>query len=438
MAANETTAMTATRRRAVGTMWICLLACFWLAGVSARAQEKPPEKPPEAVQAKPPEKAPDNVPAKAPEKLANSDCLDCHLDPNTTRVVNGKTESLVFPKDAFGKSVHAALSCVDCHSGVKELVHSSPLPPPTCAGCHDKEAKEYATSIHGVSHMMGASGAAQCWDCHGSHDILPVTDRTSPVFKLNLPFTCAKCHSNAGLAKEYGINHPEAAAQYMESIHGRALLKMGLIVAPSCDDCHGVHDIKRAVDRDSLINHANVAKTCGKCHLGVEETYDKSVHGQLLAKGDPRGPVCTDCHSAHEIVNPEGNNFKALSDERCGKCHADRLEGYRDTYHGKAVALGKPNVAPQVAACYDCHGYHDILPPSDPRSHLSKANILATCQQCHPGATSKFTEYEPHANPLDGKNYPLLHAVFMLMTGLLIGVFAFFGLHTLGWLVRAS
>ena len=192
----------------------------------------------------------------------------------------------------------------------------------------------------------------------------------------------------------------------MESIHGRALLKMGLIVAPSCDDCHGVHDIKRAVDRDSPINHANVAKTCGKCHLGVEETYDQSIHGQLLAKGDPRGPVCTDCHTAHEIVNPEGTNFKALSDERCGKCHADRLEDYRDTYHGKAVALGRPNVAPQVAACYDCHGYHDIQPPSDPRSHLSKANILATCQQCHPGATIGFTEYSPHANPLDGKNYP--------------------------------
>jgi hypothetical protein len=90
-----------------------------------------------------------------------------------------------------------------------------------------------------------------------------------------------------------------------------------------------------------------------------------------------------------------------------------------------------------VAACYDCHGYHDVQPPSDPRSHLSRTNILATCQQCHPGATVKFTEYQPHANPLDGKNYPLLHAVFLGMTGLLIGTFAFFGLHTLGWLVRA-
>ena len=374
----------------------------------------------------------------AVEKLSNSDCLDCHLDSRNTRTVNGvKVPLAIFPTNSFFKSVHSTLDCTDCHTGVKELVHDANLPPPDCSGCHDKEAKDYATSIHGMSHAMGASGAAQCWDCHGSHGILPAKDPASPVFKMNLPFTCAKCHSNTNLTKEYQIEIPLAASQYMDSIHGNALLKMGLIVAPSCDDCHGVHTIKRAVDRESPINHANIATTCGKCHLGIEQTYDKSVHGQLLAKGDQRGPVCTDCHSAHEITNPEGNNFKAISDERCGKCHADRLAGYRDTYHGKAMLLGKPNVAPAVAACYDCHGYHNILPPFNPLSQLSTNNILVTCQKCHPGATAKFTQYQPHANPLDAKNYPLLHMVFLAMTGLLIGTFSFFGLHTLAWLVRA-
>ena len=375
--------------------------------------------------------------AGAAEKFANSDCLDCHLDPATTRKVDGKTVSLLFPTNSFQNSVHAKLECVDCHNGIKDLVHESHLPPPNCVSCHEKEAKAYATSIHGMSHAMGPSGAANCWDCHGSHGILPVNDPASPVFKLNLPRTCAKCHSNPGLTKEYQMRFPEAAAQYMDSIHGQALLKMGLIVAPSCNDCHGVHDIKRGVDRDSPINHANVASTCGKCHVGVETIYLQSVHGQLLAKGDKDGPVCTDCHSAHQIENPEGSNFKALSDQRCGRCHADRLAHYRETYHGKAMALGKPNAAPAVAACYDCHGYHDVLPPSNPASHLSQANILDTCRKCHPNATKGFTEYKPHANPMDRKNYPLLHAVFVAMTGLLIGVFAFFGLHTLIWLFRA-
>ncbi|TAL05555.1 MAG: hypothetical protein EPO07_03365, partial [Verrucomicrobia bacterium] len=278
---------------------------------------------------------------------------------------------------------------------------------------------------------------ANCWDCHGSHEIGSVKHAESPVFKLNLPQTCAKCHSNPRLTKEYQMKFPEAASQYNESIHGRALLKMGLIVAPSCNDCHGVHDIKRGVDRDAPINHVNVAKTCGKCHVGIEKVYDASVHGQLLAKGDKNGPVCTDCHSAHEVETPKNGHFKMASDARCGRCHEDRLEHYRDTYHGKAMALGKPTVASAVAACYDCHGHHDVLPPSNPASHLSKSNILATCQQCHPTATARFTDYRPHANPLDAKNYPMLHVVFLGMTGLLVGVFSFFGLHTIVWLVRA-
>ena len=375
----------------------------------------------------------------------NEDCLECHTDPTTSRTVQGKTVPMrVFRTNQFQVSVHGKLACVDCHVGIKDLVHESKLPPPNCINCHEarpdheKAAREYATSIHGVSHTLGASGAASCWDCHGSHEMAPAKHLKSPVFKLNLPSTCAVCHSNEGLTKEYQMKYPEAAAQYMDSIHGRALLKMGLIVAPSCNDCHGVHDIKRAVDRDAPINPANVAKTCGKCHVKIEETYNQSKHGQLLLKGDKRGPICTDCHTAHEVETPQNGHFKMASDKRCGKCHADRLTHYRDTYHGKAMALGKPNVASDVAACYDCHGHHDVLPATNPKSRLSKENILSTCRQCHPDATVGFTGYKPHANPLDRENYPVLHAVFVFMTALLVGTFGFFGVHTLAWLGRAG
>ncbi|HEY5234045.1 MAG TPA: hypothetical protein VIK35_10985 [Verrucomicrobiae bacterium] len=50
---------------------------------------------------------------------------------NTTRTVNGKAESLVFPTNAFVHSVHASLNCVDSHTDVKDLVHD-PLGPPDC------------------------------------------------------------------------------------------------------------------------------------------------------------------------------------------------------------------------------------------------------------------------------------------------------------------
>ncbi|HEX5398499.1 MAG TPA: cytochrome c3 family protein [Verrucomicrobiae bacterium] len=359
----------------------------------------------------------------ASPKIANSDCLACHSD---------------FPTGQFDHSIHSVLDCVDCHAGIKEIPHADHLPPPDCSSCHPDETKAYNSSIHGVSRQLGSSAAAECWDCHGSHGILPADDPASPVYKMNLPFTCGKCHNNPGLTKEYRIQYPNATKQFVDSIHGQALLKMGLIVAPSCSDCHGVHDIKPAMYPASPVNHANVAKTCGKCHVGIEKIYDQSIHGQLLAKGDPRGPVCTDCHTAHQIVDPAAvNSFKEAMDERCGSCHPTYYEHYKETYHGKAMVLGQPNKAPEVAACFDCHGNHNILPPSDPRSTLSRTNILATCQQCHPNATAGFAQYDPHANPMNGKSYPLLHAVFLGMSGLLIGTFAFFGLHTLGWLVRA-
>ncbi len=383
-----------------------------------------------------------SLPARAASgKPAPENCFDCHGDKDFSKDgPNGSHVSLFVDGDRFGKAVHASLKCTDCHAGLDDSHQDGSHPPAkvNCGNCHTEEAKAYQGSIHGMSKAMGASAAASCVDCHGNHYIVPVAQPDSPVYKMNLPVTCGKCHANKNITDEYKMKYPSVEHQYQESIHGQALLKKGLIVAPSCNDCHGVHDIKRSVDRSSPINHANVAKTCGKCHVTVEAIYNKSIHGQLLAKGDPRGPVCIQCHSAHQIETPVSGHFKANSDLVCGKCHADRLEHYRDTYHGKAMALGKAHNATDVAACYDCHGHHDVLPVSDPNSHLSKANIVGTCRKCHPNASASFAKYEPHADPMDRKHDPVLHYVFLVMTALLIGVFTLFGAHTLLWLFRSA
>ena len=124
----------------------------------------------------------------AVDKLANSDCLDCHTDPSNTRMVNGQKVPLaVFPTNGFARSVHSMLDCMDCHTASRNWSTTPTCRRPTAPAATTRKAKDYATSIHGVSHAMGASGAAQCWDCHGSHDILPVKDPSSPVFKMNLP-----------------------------------------------------------------------------------------------------------------------------------------------------------------------------------------------------------------------------------------------------------
>jgi cytochrome b subunit of formate dehydrogenase len=416
---------------------LLLLAFLTIPSQGQDAQATPPEpaKPVESAVAQ--EKPVINEPAGL---VPNEKCLECHGDKDLTKETpDGKEVSLFVDEKILQSSTHGKLQCAQCHKDLTDKHPDDGKAPLAidCATCHKKEVDVYNTSIHGASRAMGSSGAASCTDCHGKHDMLSARNPHSPTFKLNLSRTCAKCHDNAGISEEYRMRFPDVATQYQDSIHGKAVMKMGLVIAPTCNDCHGIHDIKRSVDRSSPINQANLAKTCGKCHLGIEEKYEKSIHGMLLAKGDSRAPTCNDCHTSHQIETHTNTHFKQASDARCGKCHEESLKHYRDTYHGKAMALGRPNIADDVAACYDCHGDHNILPVSNPESMLSKGNIKATCAKCHPGATEGFTQYAPHANPLDGKKYPALHLTFVLMTALLLGVFAFFGGHTLMWLARS-
>jgi cytochrome b subunit of formate dehydrogenase len=101
--------------------------------------------------------------------------------------------------------------------------------------------------------------------------------------------------------------------------------------------------------------------------------------------------------------------------------------------HGKAYKLGYVG----AAKCSDCHGAHQILAVNDPNSTVGITNIVATCRKCHADATARFTGYLTHATHHDPKRYPALFYTYWAMTGLLVGVFGFFGLHTLMWLPRS-
>jgi hypothetical protein len=206
---------------------------------------------------------------------------------------------------------------------------------------------------------------------------------------------------------------------------------MGLVVAPSCNDCHGVHDIKRSVDKDSHSNHANIAESCGKCHVGIEDTYNESVHGKLLAQGDKRGPVCTDCHSAHDIEKPATAHFKAGSDQSCGKCHQDRLEHYPRNVPRQGDGARPAQRAPRMSRPATTVTGTTTCSRSAIRAHGSRrAGSSRPAPNATPGRTRISRPYQPHANPLDRVNYPILNKVFLFMTALLVGTFAFFGVHT--------
>jgi len=219
----------------------------------------------------------------------------------------------------------------------------------------------------------------------------------------------------------------------MDSIHGFALTKDGLLVAASCSSCHGTHKILSHTNPDSRTYRTNIPAACGSCHGGPEAEYFAGIHGRQLEAGNPRVPVCVDCHMAHQIAEVQNVSWQMKSSATCGNCHQKQLATYLDTFHAQVSALGYA----ETARCWSCHREHDILPASDPKSSVAPGNLVATCGQCHTGATVSFVSYHPHADPHHRKSYPALYFAALFMDLLLLSIFSFFGLHTILWFVRS-
>lgn len=352
-------------------------------------------------------------------------CLICHGTEGT--------EAPYVDPQTFSQSTHGSFGCIICHPDAGQIPHPEKLTradPGACARCHGEITKTYQDSIHGKALAQGMEGVANCSDCHGVHNILSKDNPSSKVFPFNLPATCGKCHSDAILAEKHNIPVPEAYQSYMESIHGMGLSKVGLLFSATCSDCHGSHDIQPVQDPRSMINPQNLPNTCGKCHLKTLGEYKRSIHGGLWEAGSPQAPVCNDCHRTHGVSTTE-EGFKLASVRACGGCHEEEFETYLESYHGQVWRLGYGG----IAKCSDCHDHHLILPASDPESSISPANIVPTCQKCHPKANANFAKFIPHADPRQ-RDHPLIHYTWIFMTILLIGVFGFFGLHTMLWAIR--
>ena len=373
-------------------------------------------------------------------KLTNDDCLACH---NDASLVNGKQVH----GDAFKASIHGSMfSCVDCHTDVKSLPHNSDLKKPTCVTCHADEKKMYDSGVHGKALAAGGtnlykSGGAcctiipTCETCHGNvHEILPSSDSKSRTARVNIPATCGQCHSQAipGMTGKIAV-------AYQESVHGR-LSASGNTRAAICSDCHGTHNILPPGDPASPVFHRNVPKTCAQCHASEALAFDNSIHGKVLEAGNTHAPVCTDCHGVHTITAVNAANSpvspRNQGDLACAQCHnsvkmtdefgipGNSTSTYKDSYHGMAIAMGSK----RVASCSSCHGAHNILPASDPRSSINPNNLARTCGQCHPGANANFAKGKIHLDPaavaqadFGSKVVSWVRRLYILMIVLVIG-----------------
>jgi protein-arginine kinase activator protein McsA len=287
-------------------------------------------------------------------------------------------------------------------------------PNSVCADCHETEQKVKASAHAGVA----------CASCHQSFEEYPHPENAPKP-------ECAQCHQ--AITRDFAL-----------SVHATEL-KNGNEGAPNCAFCHGeAHEIKVAKTPEARQESVNL---CGMCHAEALEAFNKSVHGTDVARGVREAPVCSDCHSSHAIGGRQDLEASSVSPQHladtCGRCHGDlklmqrfglnasQVTTFNESFHGLAVKSGQQ----KVADCASCHGYHGILPSTDPESMIHPKNIAATCGSCHPGAGTRFPITRIHEVDPASEPAPVRWARWFYIW-LIPGTIGFMFLHHLGDFLR--
>ena len=286
------------------------------------------------------------TPISHPKSAGANSCFDCHSK------LGGKNADMAAQ---WQQSVHAerGVTCADCHGGnpaatTKEEAMSAEagyvgVPtkaaiPALCASCHADVAQmrqynlptdqyaQYQESVHGTLLAKGDTNVATCYDCHGGHQVLKANDPASSVYPANVPKTCAGCHADKPLMAPYKIP-TDQYDQYVQSVHGHAVLDEQNFKAPTCATCHGTHGAAPP-------GVGEVANVCGSCHGATQTYFSKSPHAQ----GGEGAPKCVTCHGDHDVSQPSEALYSGSTSQHCGACHTP------DSAPGKAAQSINDNI----------------------------------------------------------------------------------------------
>lgn len=233
----------------------------------------------------------------------------------------------------------------------------------------------------------------------------------SPLYLQAQKNSCIECHQRL----EDKLAAPVQA--FKLDVHQ----KFGL----SCKDCHGgnpsAEDIDLAKDKTfkGVPSRKQAPAFCASCHSNLTymknynprlrvdqlELYQTSRHGQLLKKGDTKVAVCTDCHGEHEILeasHPKSLTFPWKIPETCGRCHSDK--DYMKSYKVPFSQLEEYKQSVHARSLFE---KKDLSAPvcNDCHGNHGAAppevtSIAYVCHQCHPSAAELFTK-SPHKKAYD-------------------------------------
>jgi cytochrome b subunit of formate dehydrogenase len=317
------------------------------------------------------------------------DCLACHSDKSLTTEKKGKNVSLFVDQDVFHKSPHAKLVCIACHAGFDSgnIPHKEKIEPINCLTCHrDAPTKHQFHPQLAQRKPDDPALSEMCKDCHGTHNIVSPKVPGSKFNPSVVSQACGECHM-------------DEADRYKNSVHGKAVAN-GVQGAPNCITCHTSPIAGLGNGADSVRVKTAQVRLCLSCHMdnpdvrartapsaGFIAAYEHSVHGSALAHGNAKAANCVNCHSAHDVA--PGSVVESRVNRKnipttCGQCHGGITAEYLESIHGTKFLKG----VKEAPVCTNCHGEHNILPPSNPNSPVAAANVsLQVCTPCHSSMT---------------------------------------------------
>lgn len=146
---------------------------------------------------------------------------------------------------------------------------------------YPKEYNDWSDSVHGVAYLSGNSDAPGCTDCHSDPETGEIY---TPVFHLEIPSKCARCHADEKVMSRYGVA-TDVYETYQADYHGttieyyRANDPARWRYEAVCSDCHESHAVYGPDDPRSSVAPANLLATCQQCHIEAPPNFAAASTG---------------------------------------------------------------------------------------------------------------------------------------------------------------
>ena len=226
------------------------------------------------------------LPSSDPRSTVNSvniakTCSKCHRG-----IYEMFTASVHSPDvtKAAGKKLPVCSNCHSAHSIQRTDLSNFRLHiMDQCGRCHEKIAETYFDTFHGKVSKLGYLTTAKCYDCHGAHDILPVTDQRSRLSRTNIVKTCGKCHTGshrqfAGYLTHATHHDPKRYPFLFYTFWGMTTLLVGTLVAAGT---HTALWLRRSLAerRPSAAERA----AAGEVYVRRFSTFQRNLHLTVIA-----------------------------------------------------------------------------------------------------------------------------------------------------------